>query len=111
MGIILQLFGSGLERMHKVGTQAHLIIAQREVQHRLSTLNPALKKQGNGVVEGWEYHWTASQTEDYRHVTETLGEIPYPRYVALYAIEVTLSREQQRNINWQFLRLAWRSTP
>lgn len=111
MGIILQLFGSGLERMHKVGTQAHLIIAQREVQHRLSTLNPALTKQGAGVAEDWEYHWTANKTEDFRLVSESLGEIIFPRYVALYAIDITLSREQQRDISWQMLSLGWRSTP
>ncbi len=111
MGIILQLFRSGLERLHKVGEQAHLIIAQKEIQHRLSTLNPAVKKQGSGVVEGWEYSWAARQKEDYRHVSESLGEIPFPRYVALYSIDVTLRREEQRDISWQMLRLGWRHTP
>ncbi len=111
MGLLLQLFGSGLDRMHRVGEHAKLIMAEKEIYHRLSTLNPATATQGKGEVFGWPYNWTARQVEPYRIISEGLGEQTFPRYVALYALDVSLERPERPNLGLEYLRLGWRATP
>lgn len=111
MGLLLQLFGSGLDRLNRVSLNAHRIIAEKEIINRLSTINPALTAQGKGVVEGLEYSWKAKQLKPYKHVSPALGEIPYPRYVALYQINIELLRQDGYQSHLEIMRLGWKSTP
>ena len=111
MGLLLQLFGSGLDRLNRVSLNAHRIIAEKEIINRLSTLNLALTSQGKGVAEGLEYSWKAKQLKPYKHVSPALGEIPYPRYVALYQINIELLRQDGKSSNLVITRLGWKSTP
>ena len=111
MGLLLQLFGSGLDRLNRVSLNAQRIVAEKEIINRLSTLNPALTSKGKGTVEGLEYSWQVKQLKPYKHVSPALGEIPYPRYVALYQINIKLIRHDGYQSHLEITRLGWKSTP
>ncbi len=111
MGLLLQLFGSGLDRLNRVSLSAHRIVAEKEIINRLSTINPALSSKGKGVVEGLKYSWKVKQLKPYQHVSPTLGEIPYPRYVALYQINIELIRQDGYKSQLEITRLGWKGTP
>lgn len=111
MGLLMNLFGSGLERMNKIGRHAHQIIAEKEIIHRLGSINFAKQQQGKDVVEGYHFAWAAKQIEDFRLVSETLGEGAFPRYIALYRIDITIERDSATNLNWHIKRLGWQDTP
>jgi len=111
MGLLLQLFGSGLDRLNRVSLNAHRIIAEKEIINRLSTINPAQTSTGKGVVEGLEYSWEAKQLKPYKPVSPVWGETLYPRYVALYQINIELLREDGYRYYLEITRLGWKSTP
>lgn len=111
MGLMMNLFSSGLDRMHRVGSHAHQIIVEKEINNRLNTTNFARQSEGIGNVEGWSYLWKATQIEGFSHVSEMLGEIPYPRYVALFAIDITIESIAGKKIHWTVKRLGWQDTP
>ena len=111
MGLLLQLFGSGLDRLQRVGEQAHLIVAEREIHAQIGLLNLASRSSGTGLAAGWAYSWKARQIEPYRHVSGDLGEAPFPRYVALYAIDVVVERPERPDVEWETQSLGWRASP
>lgn len=111
MGLLLQIFGSGLDRLNRISLNANLIVAEKEIVNRLNTINPALVSRGQGVVEGFEFSWAAREVSSYMHVTESLGEIPYPRYVALYVIDIDLTRNGEPKTQLNITRLGWRDRP
>ena len=111
IGLLLSLFGSGLDRMQRVGEQAHIIIAEKEIINRLSTVNPAVQQKGVGDIGDWTYQWSARPISGFKHVSPHLGEMPYPRYLALFAIDVQIVRPERSEIGLQINRLGWRDTP
>jgi len=111
MGLILQLFGSGIDRMHRVGRHAKQIIVEKEIYSRLSTVNPAELTNGRGVVGDWSYDWTSGQIEPYQHISPVLGEAPYPRYVALYRLTVAMLGPEQESYELDIYRIGWREQP
>lgn len=111
MGLLLQLLGSGLDRLHRVGEHAHLMLVEKEIYSRLNTINAAVQVEGKGVAAGWSYQWKASRLEPYRHISGDLGEIPFARYVALYAIDVTIEWSGDDPVTMELLQLGWRASP
>ncbi|MCF7980433.1 MAG: prepilin-type N-terminal cleavage/methylation domain-containing protein [Pseudomonadales bacterium] len=111
IGLLLSLFGSSLDRMQRVGEQAHIIIAEKEIINRLSVINPAKQQKGEGKFGDWAYQWSAHPITSFKHVSDYLGEIPYPRYLALFAIDIEIIRPERKTINLRIHRLGWRETP
>ena len=106
MGLLLALMGSGLDRLHRVGAQAQLIIAQKQISNRLSTINPAVVNSAEGQVAGIEFSWVARPQTKFRKVADPLGEVHTSRVAALFSIEITLKTEPERV--WTVTRLGWR---
>lgn len=111
MGLLLSLFGSGLERMARVEDQAQQIVVEKEILSRLSFINPAEIKSGKGTIGDWTYNWTASPSTDFQHVTDYFGAAPYPRYVALFNIDIDIKTDDSKIFEFRVERLGWRSNP
>ena len=62
IGVLLQLFASGLDRMHRSGTVAHRILLERQIVSELKSVNPAQQNSGKGSAEGWHYSWRGQKS-------------------------------------------------
>jgi prepilin-type N-terminal cleavage/methylation domain-containing protein len=111
IGLLLQLLGSGLDRLHRVGEHARLMLVEKEIHSRLNTINAAVQVEGQGVAAGWNYQWRARRLEPYRQVSADLGEAPFDRYVALYTVNVSIEWSGDDPVNMELLQLGWRATP
>jgi len=108
MGLLLNLFASGLDRLHRVSRYSEFIVSQKEINNRLSTLNPALEQSGQGHVSGLLFSWRTSQLSAFQTVSDVLGEENTLRKVALFKIDVTLEAEQSAKREWSLVRIGWR---
>jgi len=108
MGLLLNLFASGLDRLHRVSLHSELIVSQKEINNRLSTLNPALEQSGQGDVSGLLFSWRTSQLSAFHAVSDVLGEENTLRKVALFKIDVTLETERSAKREWSLVRIGWR---
>jgi prepilin-type N-terminal cleavage/methylation domain-containing protein len=59
IGVILQLFSSGLTGIHKAGNTQHLILAQRQLYNSLDVIDFSSIPEQSGVIVGVNYHWIA----------------------------------------------------
>jgi len=106
LGVLLQLFGSGLSQTKKAGRTAHYISAQRTIERQLMDINPALQKDGKGNVEGIVYRWHAVRIEPFRVFYDR--DIMPNRLFALFRITVELDawgKSKQMVIS----RLGWKN--
>jgi hypothetical protein len=108
IGVLLQLFGSGLDRLHRVGSHAHLLLVQRQVLEELMQINPAEMSEGEGEIEGLHYRWHAelSAGSVYRRIY-----YPAPGFrweAALFDLEVTIDRPEHDPLVFHVRRLGWR---
>ena len=112
MGLILQLFGSGLDRMHRVGRHAKQTLYEKEIYARLSTVNPAVEKSGEGKLGDWSFNWTVDQVEEFKPVSDVFGDPPYARDIALYRVDVAVDRpDREEDYRLELFRLGWRGGP
>ena len=110
MGVLMQLFASGLMQANKVEDPARRIIIQREVGNRLRHVNPAGMARGEGIVQGWRYYFVAKQVREFRPVTADLGEREFPKQIGLFELDVTVERDERDNFGWTVTRLGWRDS-
>lgn len=111
MGLLLSLFGNGLDRLERIENQAQQIVVEKEILSRLSLVNPAKENSGKGVIGDWGYNWTASPLTNFQHVTDYFGAAPYPRYVALFKIDIEIQPDDSQALELQVERLGWQSNP
>lgn len=60
IGVILQLFSSGMAGMHKAGHSQHMILVQRQLYQQVQMLDLAQTREGSGELLGVGYSWSAS---------------------------------------------------
>jgi len=108
IGVLMQLFASGLDRTQRAGKMAHLLTAQRVIVHELEVTNPAIQKSGKGVAEGLSYHWKASVSEPMRYVYDADGE--HYRQVGLFEIQVTVMSVSGKSRVFFFDQIGWKNS-
>lgn len=106
LGTLIQLFGAGLDSMHRAGEHAHRILAERQILADLSQINPATTSQGEGDAEQWHYRWRAQPASSFLPIHDPNGLIR--REAAIYDVQVTLMRPQRREVTFMLKRLGWR---
>jgi prepilin-type N-terminal cleavage/methylation domain-containing protein len=111
MGLLMQLFSSGLDRMNRVSLNANLIIAEKELINRLQMINPALISEGAGTVEGLEFSWEAKVVKPFAKMSENIGDDNFPKYVALYEIDIDLTRSNGNVSELNITRIGWKDSP
>jgi len=91
IGVLLQLFGSGLDRVKRAGEVAHLLTAKRAIIHTLDGINPAAVSAGSGVAEGLRYSWKAVVEEPFQPLHQ-YGRTFIRYELALFAVAVDIER-------------------
>lgn len=104
MGLLLQLFTSATERMHKAASHAHIILAQKQIHAALQTINPKTVSRGAGTAEGISYQWKAEKKTKAYPVYD--GDV-ITRKISLYHIVVELQLPGGKTNRLQWEQLAW----
>jgi len=106
LGVLLQLFGSGLSQTKKAGQAAHNLSVQRTIERQFLDINPALQQEGEGKAGGVGYRWHAVKIEPFRLFYDS--EPGQNRLFALFLITV---RFEIGNTKKQFhiSQLGWKS--
>jgi len=106
IGVLMQLFASGLDRMHRAGEHAHLILAERQIVNDLSQINPAGTARGEGDAEGFHYRWSAQAASSLLPIYDPEGLLH--RKAAIYDVRVTIMRPDHGKAELTLKRLGWR---
>ena len=105
IGVLMQLFASGLDRTHRAGKVAHFLVAQRVIVHELEMINPAMQKQGKGIAEGMPYQWSVVPGETMKAMYNPDGELE--RQVGLFEIQVTINAGSGKKRFFTFELIGW----
>jgi len=110
IGVLMQLFASGLDRTHRAGEVAHLLTAERSILHELEMVNPAMQQTGEGVVEGVQYHWQAKEKIGMKPVYDADGisGVSSSRQIALFEVQVSMLSERGKSILFTFDLIGWK---
>ncbi|MEQ1527909.1 MAG: prepilin-type N-terminal cleavage/methylation domain-containing protein [Methylococcales bacterium] len=108
MGVLLQLFSSSINRMHRAGEIARDQLIEQQILQELAVLNPAEKNQGDLVIEGQEYHWQATLKNKLQIMTETQGEFGVEKSAGLYEISVSGNDPDDSSLNMHWDQLGWK---
>ena len=111
LGVILQLFASGLNHANKISQAAHRLTAQRLIIHALDMTNPAATPTGKGSAEGLTYHWTSTKVSPFRTVSSALGSqghSPIPHRVALFSIKVAIDVPWGKTVHFSITHIGWK---
>jgi len=108
IGVLLQLFGSGMRAERKAGERAQLLSAKRTILAQLETVNPALQSEGKGQVMALDYSWKAKQVEPFQTIRATRSVAP--RQLGLFALDVRLIKPSGGEHQFRVDRLGWRAT-
>jgi len=109
IGILMQLFASGLDRTRRAGQLAHLLSAQRTIAHQLEMVNPATQKRGKGVAEGIHYHWQADMLAPFAPIYDP--EDLSRRQLGLFLLRVTMQYGSNKQSEFDMKRLGWKTAP
>lgn len=107
LGVIMQLFGSGIDRLTRLSDASQLLVAEKEIYSRLNVINFAQQNEGEGTVAGMQYSWRAEQSEPFRPVSPYLVESDL-RSVALFRVEISIERPGRDDAQWVLQGLGWR---
>jgi len=105
IGVLMQLFASGLGQNKKAGQVAHLLIAERAIVHILEGVNPAVQDKGEGVAEGIRYQWHAVVREPFLPVFDPEGFAE--RKIALFTMMIDLDTKGDQKHSFQYTQLGW----
>jgi len=105
IGVLMQLFASGLGQNKKAGQMAHLLIAERVIVHILEGVNPSVQNTGEGVAEDIHYQWDAVVGEPFVAVFDPEGFTK--RKIALFTITVYLETISGKKYSFQYEKLGW----
>lgn len=106
IGVLLQLFGSGLDRVSRAGEQAHLLTVKRVIINTLDGINPAEMAEAEGMAEGLNYSWKAAVDEPYRQVKNVPGNLRYE--LALFSINIDIERAGGKHHQFVYRRIGWK---
>jgi len=106
IGVLLQLFGSGLDRIKRAGEEAHLLTAKRVIGHTLDAINPAEVPEGSGVAEGLKFHWKATVAEPFQRIRDEHAYLHYD--LALFSIAVDIQRVGGKHHQFVYQRIGRR---
>ena len=106
MGVLLQLFGSGLDRIQRAGQTAHLVTAQRVIMHTFESINPAIQSEGEAEAEGLSYSWKAELREPFKPMRGSEEYIK--REIALFTISISVKTMRGKEYSFNFDQLGWR---
>jgi len=106
IGVLMQLFSSGLNRMHHAGEYAHLLVSERLILEALAQVNPASKAGGEGIAEGFHYRWRTHIESAWLPIYEPMGVLH--RQAAIYDVHVTIIRPEHPDADLTFKRLGWK---
>lgn len=109
MGVLMQLFGSGLDRLYRAGEHARIILAERQIVNALSRLNPASAAQGEGDIEGLHYRWKARPASPFLTMYDSTDTLR--RQVAMYDVQVVVERPADGEVTFVLKRMGWKSQP
>jgi len=105
IGVLIQLFGSGLDRVNRSGKAAHLLLAQKQIVVQLTDLNFAEISAGKGNVEGFQYTWKTTILEGFVMPEQIARAMTA---YALFTVTVTISMPGSRNYIFDIKRLGWK---
>jgi len=106
IGVLMQLFASGLNRMHRAGEHAHIILAEQQVINDLSQINPAKTTQGEGDAEGLHYRWSAQPASPVLPIYDPEGV--RHRKAAMYHVRIAIIRPERDAVELTLKRLGWK---
>jgi len=106
IGVILQLFASGLDRMHRAGVVGHRMLLEQQIVNELNTINPALKDSGEGSTEGWHYRWRAKAITKFQSIL--ISGQTTEKTAALFNVHVDLMQKGKPDRSFELLLLGWR---
>jgi len=105
IGVLLQLFASGLDRMHRSGIVAHRVLLERQIVSELKSINPARKSSGKGSAEGWGYRWQAEKIVEFRPM-QVSGQVSNQQ-AALFNVHVDLIRDRKTERSFELYLFGW----
>jgi len=108
IGVLMQLFASGLDRTQRAGQVAHLLTAQRTIAHELEMLNPAVQKQGEGVAEGIHYRWKVYREAVMKTVYDPDGKLS--RQLGLFEVQVTMQHKRGKSRDFTLHLIGWKDS-
>ena len=107
IGVLMQLFASGLDRTARAGRMAHFLAAERTIAHRLEVINPAIQKRGKGVAEGVRYHWRSSRIAPLVPIYDAEGISR--RKLGLFLLHITMQSDNNRQREFEMTLTGWTS--
>lgn len=105
LGVLLQIFGSGLDRLHRVDSQSHFLVAGYSIVTELEQVNPAQIRQGEGQIEGLHYRWEVQSQTPWRQAYDV--EEAWHRKLALFDLRVVMTLPSGADFSFTCKRLGW----
>ena len=109
MGLLLNLFGAGLDRMARVELQSQQLIVEKAVTLQLAEVNPAAETQGEGRAGDWVYRWQTTRITPFRQGTDFIDGAIEPRDFALFLISIDLQKPGRNARSFELRQVGWRS--
>jgi len=106
IGVLMQLFASGLDRTQRAGQVAHLLLAERSIMHELEVINPALQRQGKGVAEGIHYRWKAHGEVAMAPIYDPDGKLN--RQLGLFEVQVAMQNDRGKRSSFTLHLIGWK---
>jgi len=108
IGVLMQLFASGLDRTQRAGKVAHLLTAQRVIVHELEVINPAIQKSGEGSAEGISYQWKVVADEAMKPAYDPDGGLN--RQIGLFKVQVAMKLKLGKSKEFTFELIGWKNS-
>jgi len=109
IGVLMQLFASGLDRTQRAGRVAHMLVAQRAIVHQLAMVNPADQKGGEGVAEGIHYRWEAKTLAPLVPMYDS-DHKPW-RQFGLFSLHVIMEYGSGKQRDFNMKLIGWQEMP
>jgi len=109
IGVLMQLFASGLDRTQRAGQVAHMLMAQRAIVHQLEMVNPADQKGGEGVAEGIHYRWKAKTLAPVVPMYDS-DHRPW-RQLGLFSLHVIMEHGSGKHREFNMKLVGWQAMP
>lgn len=108
MGVLLQLFSSSINRMHRAGEIADDLLIEQQIMQELVIMNPVQKNQGDYMVAGKKIHWQAVLKKELQVMPLTQNEFGTEKFVGLYEITVNFNGANGNPLSMHWSQLGWK---
>jgi prepilin-type N-terminal cleavage/methylation domain-containing protein len=107
IGVILQLFSSGMTGMHKAGHAQHMILVERQLYEQIQQLDLTQIRRGEGELSGVKFSWAARpQGEQFFTAADNNFEVIS---FQMYQVTVALVLEGRSPKSFEFKKLNYRA--